>query len=277
MILLVLTRFANWLVPLRKRPDASADDGGQTPKRKTNTLDPRRRGTLVTQQLGVLTVTAALFGSGHVHAQAVPGAPANPTANCTWNWNYWRHTNSYIINDPGNYNPADPRYVHSPVTTTIAAGSPLAAEGGAGQWYGTTTAPDSQFSLGDNQFPSEVTSSTDGETWHAVGFFVSEPNSTRTIGFRDTGRNDGHVFAIFDSSGNQVDRFPRRDDSGGGSPTTPSYFAGPTNANAAFIATGGINVGTAWNRTFTSTISRPMRTTGLRLQHKMPVKIHQLM
>ncbi len=190
---------------------------------------PNRGAKILT---ALLVTTSALAAPSVASAQTSSAAPNDPTVNCSWNWNYWLIPNGYVARHPSNYNPT--RFVFSKSATSA----------GANTWYGSATAPTTaNIARADNQFPTETRSAADSERFYGVGYFVNEPGVNITVNFDDTGRNDGHVFAVFDSSDNLIARFPTVADVGNGS----FYYAGPPGHP---VDSELIDVGTRWNRDF---------------------------
>ena len=183
-----------------------------------------------------LISAAALTLPMAASAQTSSAAPNNPAANCTWNWNHWIIPNGYTRDAPDNYNPT--RFVFSKSATSA----------GANTWYDSATAPTTaNLARADNQFPTESGSGTDSERFYGVGYFVNEPGTNITVTFNDTGRNDGHVFAVFDSSDNLIARFPTVANVGNGR----FYYAGPPGHP---VDSELIDVGTSWTRNFSWTV-----------------------
>ncbi|PJI91747.1 CshA-type fibril repeat protein [Yoonia maricola] len=203
--------------------------------------------------LGIATISMGVATPQFAQAQAVPGAPTNPAANCTWNWDYWLIEDGYVANQiPTNYNPA--KNFLTTGANTPAIFNFATTDLGTNQWYTPSVAGTSVGTLDDGDFPTESTSPEDSERFSGVGYFIGEPGTTKTITFTDTGRNDGHVFAVFNSNNEQIVRFPGRDQ-GPGSETAPAYYAGPPGGTSTdFEADGGVNVGTAWSITLSFTV-----------------------
>ncbi len=207
------------------------------------------KANLGSMALGLTLVTTPQYAL----AQAVSGAPTNPMVNCTWNWDYWLIEDGYVANQiPTNYNPAKD-FLTTPANTPAIFNFATTSLG-TNQWYSPSVAGVSVGILDDGDFPTESTSPADSERFSGVGYFIGEPGSTKTITFSDSNRNDGHVFAVFNSDDEQIARFPGRDQ-GPGSETVPAYYAGPPGGtSAAFQADGGIDVGTSWNLDFSFTV-----------------------
>ncbi len=183
-------------------------------------------GTTTNCETATATITVAL-------PSGTAFSPELPDDFCTWTWSSWLIPGGYVVNEPANYNPS--RFIFDTVGSSA----------GANTWYGTTIAPNvANVVLDNNVSPTESLSAADSERFYGVGYFADEPNSTVEIEFEDTGRNDGHVFAVFDTSGNLIARFPTVAQVGAGR----FYFAGPPRANP--FEPEGINVGTSWTRTF---------------------------
>ncbi|HPQ95869.1 MAG TPA: GEVED domain-containing protein, partial [Thiolinea sp.] len=72
--------------------------------------------------------------------------------------------------------------------------------------------PNSVLTLGPKQKPTELrnnpVSDGRGETWLLVSRFEAEPSSTQSITFEDDSQEDHDVFAVIDSAGNVLGRYP---------------------------------------------------------------------
>ena len=178
-----------------------------------------------------LTLGAAILALSAGTAQAqIAGAPANPTTNCSWNWNYW------ISPDGSDDNPGGGNQRLNPALRVFNVD---------GSWYSTSITPDRTDSLGDNVAPAQLTGRNSAwERAYGIGYFVMEPGSLQTINITDSGVFDGHVFGMFDSAGNQFDRAPQL--------TAGEYF-GSSN-NDSHVSAPGIRVGAAFSTSFTFTV-----------------------
>ena len=156
--------------------------------------------------------------------------PANPTGVCTYNWNVW--SSGGPDDNPGGGN----RRLDPSLRVFNLAGS----------WYTTTIAPgSSQSPLEDNVAPTQLTgTNSEWERMYGVGYFLMEPGTVQTININDSGTFDGHVFAIFDSAGNQVSRFPQLSD---------GEYIGSSN-NASHVGPTGVLEGASWSDSFTFTV-----------------------
>ncbi|MEO9969324.1 MAG: GEVED domain-containing protein [Hyphomonadaceae bacterium] len=134
--------------------------------------------------------------SASVTISAPPFAPAIPTDTCRANWYYW---NLPISNSDFVFwgNPRNSGF--TPIDTNL----------GANGWYETTRAPNQTFLDQSVDFrPPESGSAGLTETFLGITRYEDVPNSTVQLDFDDPDRFEAHAFAVFDSSGNQIGRFP---------------------------------------------------------------------
>ena len=173
---------------------------------------------------------------------AVPGAaPSNPGTPCTWNWNRWSVPGGFTFPyDDSSFDPTQAVFRQVP--------SALGANG----WYEASGAPQFSYSgLREGSGPAEVTTGANDSEWtYGVGFYIMQPGSRQSITISDSGRQESHAFAFFDSAGNQFDRFPRMAAVNRGN----HYIASEAEANSNPAAAGGVSRGNAWSSNVAFTV-----------------------
>lgn len=147
---------------------------------------------LVLSSICLLPITALI--STPAHAQA----PSNPTDVCSSNWSGWLNPDANSPVRAARFNPTNFDYTKS------------ATSEGANTWYNAPSAtPNFTATLTSGTAPAEQTASgTIGESFYVVTSMHRTPGSNASIDLADTGFNDGHAFAVFDSAGDLIGRYP---------------------------------------------------------------------
>ncbi|HPE59950.1 MAG TPA: GEVED domain-containing protein [Thiolinea sp.] len=146
---------------------------------------------------------ATVAGDGEVEDYAITVnnyyQPALPTKQCEVSASGWRF--NFTANFSG-----EPDYRLNYAGTGWsydAAGIPRRS---------MASVPNSVLTLGPTQKPTELRSNPvsdgRGETWLLVSRFEAEPSSTQSIVFEDESQEDHDVFAVIDSAGNILARYP---------------------------------------------------------------------
>ncbi|RBW44999.1 hypothetical protein DS901_05040, partial [Loktanella sp. D2R18] len=224
-----------------------------------------RLGKLV---LGLAVVTAGATTPQYAQAQTVSdAAPSNPSANCTWNWNYWRGSQSDNTSTGTSLARFDPAFrddgASGEVDNTANVFQDSAAfqipGGAAYTWYELLASGGASATSTDNAFGDSATGDFDGpandnilingslwERMYGIGRYQMNPGTSPTITFGDSGVFDGHAFAFFGSDGTMLARLPA---------ASSGYYANVSNATlAANIGTNDSNstiVSGAWTASVT--------------------------
>ena len=208
------------------------------------------RGAAVLRGLAVLlamSLLATLVGAALIllaapAAAAVPGAaPSNPSVPCTWNWNRWSQPGGFTF-----------PYTDSSFDPTQAIFSQSSTALGANGWYEANSAPQFSYSgLAEGVGPREETTGPNDREWsYGVGYYVMDPGSRQSVTISDSGRQESHAFAFYDSAGNQFDRFPKMASVGAG----VHYVASEREARSNPTLAGGIGQGEAWSTSVNFTV-----------------------
>ncbi len=191
--------------------------------------------SLLAALIGLAVTTVGVSEAG----AAVPGAaPANPTVPCTWNWHRWSQPGAFTF-----------PYTDSSYDPTQAVFSQAPSALGANGWYEASSAPQFSYNgLAGGVGPGEATTGANDSEWsYGVGYYVMEPGTRQTITISDSGRQESHAFAFYNSAGNQFDRYPKMADVSRG----VHYVASEEEAKSNPALAGGIAKPNAWSTTVT--------------------------
>ena len=186
----------------------------------------------------LLSSAATLATAPEVGAAVPPGAPANPTQPCTWNWNRWSVPGAFSF--PYTDSSFDPtQRIFSQVPTAL----------GANGWYAASSGPTSSHSgLPEGVGPAEVTTGANDSEWtYGVGFYRMSPGTSQTITISDGARQESHAFAFYNSAGEQFGRFPRIADANRG----VHYIASEQEEKSNPTLAGGFGRANAWSSNVT--------------------------
>lgn len=214
----------------------------RVPGQGTRSQSARCFAALLAMSLVAVLLGGATIATAPAAEAAVPGAaPANPTVPCTWNWNRWSRPGTFAF-----------PYTDSSFDPTQAVFSQAASALGANGWYQASSAPNFTYSgLAEGVGPGEATTGPKDAEWtYGVGYYVLAPGTQQTISISDSGRQESHAFAFFDSSGNQFDRYPKMSAVSGGA----HYIASEAEAKSNPAASGGIGRGKSWSAAVTITV-----------------------
>ena len=200
----------------------------------------RSRFTRMASKVAAIALLAQILSLAAVSSvgASVPAiAPPNPSDACSWNWNFWE---TDMVTEPEDENLLDPRRNG----IVVLADNDL----GVGSWWDlSSSAPAptaSQTNVADGVAANETTSDTQ-EIFYGVGNFVMVPGSSTTFTVTDSAFWEGHSWAMFDSAGTQIGRFP---DTANG-----LYYASTNQQVSSTVPFGGIDRPRNFSETFTFT------------------------
>ncbi len=141
--------------------------------------------------------TFSLSASSSVFAQNISAfAPPAPTVRCTANWYRWQTTRRQFNTSNNAVNPTAHSFTRS------------ATNLGANAWYRPTrNRLAQQIGISSLAEPAENNGNI-GEIFYGIKRFELEANTLTVLPIFDPSLFEGHVFASFDSSGNQLSRYP---------------------------------------------------------------------